>query len=117
MVVAFEAADLTFKGRGASALCITGAGVSLRVTIAASEEQLSFRDVYLVRRRLLKPDGSLMCARAAIWPSLPGGASAKPACTKFGNGQWCPNFQAQTVQLWCSSQERWISVENGLAGG
>ena len=55
LAVAFEAADLTLTGRGASAPCINGAGVSLRFSIAASDGGAVLSDVY--DGRLLKHGG------------------------------------------------------------
>lgn len=47
MVVTFEAADLTLRGRGASALCMNGAGVSLRfIIIAEAEGVVVLEDIY-----------------------------------------------------------------------
>ena len=46
MVVAFEVADLTLRGRGAATPCTRGAGLSLRFIVAATEGIAVLSEVY-----------------------------------------------------------------------
>ena len=59
MDVAFEAAELTLGGRGASGRCTKGAGVSLRVIIAARGGNAVLLDLYDVGSRHAAAHGSV----------------------------------------------------------